>query len=161
VIQQAPSNANAITTKGMIYQSKGDNASAKESYDRALKVEPNSFVAANNLAYILAEEGKDLETALNHAQTARRLAPEAAASADTLGWVQHKMGRDVLAREQLQFAVSKDPNNPTMQYHLGMIYKETKQIREAQAALQKAVNSKEDFKEKPLAQAALKELTGK
>jgi len=161
VIQQAPRNANALTTKGMIFQMKNDNASAKDSYDRALKIEPNSFAAANNLAYILAEEGKDLEMALGYAQTARRLAPEAAASADTLGWVQHKMGRDVLARDQLQFAVSKAPNNPTMQYHLGMIYKETKQVREAQAAFQKAVNSKEDFKEKALAQAALKELAGK
>jgi Tfp pilus assembly protein PilF len=63
-----------------------------------------------------------------------------------------------LARDQLQFAVSKQPDNPVFQYHLAMIYKETKQINEAQSALKKAVGSPKDFKEKSLAQAALKDI---
>ena len=43
-------------------------------------------------------------------------------------------------------------------YHLAMIYKETKQINEAQSGLKKAVGSPKDFKEKSLAQASLKEI---
>jgi hypothetical protein len=39
-----------------------------------------------------------------------------------------------------------------------MIYKAMKQTREAADALRKASNSPKDFKEKPLAQAALKEV---
>ena len=38
--------------------------------------------------------------------------------------------------------------------------KETKQFKEAQSALKKAVASPQDFKEKSLAQAALKDLVG-
>ena len=95
---------------------------------------------------------------MGYAQTARRLNPDQPAAADTLGWLQYKLGRHVLARDQLQFASSKDPNNPTYQYHLGMIYKETKQIPLARAALQRAISSKEDFKDRSLAEAALKEL---
>lgn len=39
-----------------------------------------------------------------------------------------------------------------------MIYKETKQIAEAQAALRKAISSPKDAKEKALAQNALREI---
>jgi Tfp pilus assembly protein PilF len=68
------------------------------------------------------------------------------------------VGNYILAREQLQFAVGKQPDNAVFQYHLAMIYKGTKQLPEAQAALRKALNSPRDFKEKSLAQAALKEI---
>jgi cytochrome c-type biogenesis protein CcmH/NrfG len=65
----------------------------------------------------------------------------------------------VLARDQLQFAVSREPNNPTFLYHLGMIYKETKQVAQAQAALRKALGSNAAFKQRHLAEAELKELS--
>jgi Tfp pilus assembly protein PilF len=159
LLKRMPLNAKAYVMKGMIFQAKDDLNQAKESYDRALKIDPDQFAAANNLAYLLAEQGRDLEVALTWAQTARRLQPDSHVTADTLGWVQHKMGRDILARDQLQFAVSQQPDNPTYQYHLAMTYKETKQIPQAQAALKKAFGSKETFKEKSLAETALQELS--
>ena len=158
VTAKNPANAKAYATKGMIYESQGKMEDAKTNYRKALELDPNSDVAANNLSYMLAEEGKDLESALAWAQAAKRRNPENAAVADTLGWVYHKFGNNSLARDQLQFAVSKDATNPTFQYHLGMIYKAMKQTREAADALRKASNSPKDFKEKPLAQAALKEV---
>jgi Flp pilus assembly protein TadD len=161
VLKKNPSDAKAYTTKGTIAERKGDLSGAKEYYGQALKIDPNSSMAANNLAYILAEEGRDLEVALRWAQEARRMEPENANSADTLGWVHHKLGRNVLARDQLRFAVGKEPENPIFQYHLGMIYIESKQIREAEAALKKAVASSASFKEKDLAAAALKNLSVK
>ena len=159
LLKENPSNASAYTTKGMILMSKGNTDAAKENYTQALKINPNSPVAANNLANILADEGRDLENALKWAQTARRNSPDDPTMADTLGWIQHKLGRDVLARDQLQFAVSKQPANPLYQYHLAMIYKETKQIREAEAALKKALSSKTTFKEKSLAETELIEIS--
>jgi predicted Zn-dependent protease len=115
---------------------------------------------ANSLAYFLAEDGRDLETALKWAQTARRVNPENPNYADTLGWVQHKLGRNVLARDQLQFAVSKQPDQPLYQYHLAVVYKETGQPEQAKAALKKALSSGRNFSERTLAEAALKELGG-
>ena len=106
----------------------------------------------------MAEQGRDLDTALGWAQMARKKQPENPENADTLGWVQYKLGRYILARDQLQFAVSKEPDNPAFQYHLAMIYKETKQIGEAQAALRKAISSPKDSREKTLAQNALREI---
>ena len=159
LIKKNPANAGALGTKGLIYEQQGKTEEAKESYTQALKANPRLDGAANNLAYILAEEGRDLETALNLAQNARKAQPNNANIADTLGWIYYKLGNHILAREQVLFAVSKDPNNPVLQYHLGMIYKGTKQIKEAESALRKAANSSQDFKEKPLAQAALKEIS--
>jgi tetratricopeptide (TPR) repeat protein len=159
LIKKNPANGGAYTIKGIIYENQGKMADAKQSYTRALQIDANLDVAANNLAYLLAEEGRELETALTWAQSARRRQPEFPGIADTLGWVYYKLGNPTLARDQLQFAASKEPNNPVFQYHLGMIYIGNNQRREAADALRKAVNSPTDFKEKPLAQAALKDVT--
>jgi Flp pilus assembly protein TadD len=131
---------------------------AKQNYLLALKADPNNETAGNNLAFILAEQGQDLTTALGYAQIARRKQPDNPAIADTLGWVHYKMGNFLLARDQLQFAVGKDPARAQFQYHLGLIYKSNKQAVEARTALTKAVNSPDIFKEKTLAQASLNEL---
>jgi tetratricopeptide (TPR) repeat protein len=158
LIRMNPSNAGAYATKGLLYESQSKIENAKQNYEQALKVNPDLDFAANNLAYILVEEGRDLNAALGWAQIARKRSPENENAADTLGWVYYKLGNHVLARDQLQFALSKQPDNPVFQYHLAMIYKETKQINEAQSALKKAVGSPKDFKEKSLAQAALKDI---
>jgi len=153
-----PFYASAYGMKGFIYQVQGKLEEAKKNYVEALKIDPTNVDAANNYAVILAEQGQDLETALRWAQMARKTKPESPDNADTLGWVHYKLARYALARDQLQFAVSKQPDNPAFQYHLAMVYKETKQIVEAQNALRKAISSPGDYKEKGLAQTALKEM---
>ena len=159
ILTRNPANSAAYMVKGTLYENQGKLDQAKQSYIEALKNDPNQEIAANNYAYILAEEGRDLQTALGYAQTARKKQPENPNIADTLGWVYYKLGSFVLAREQAQFAVSKQPDNGAFLYHLAMIYRENKQLREAEAALRKAVAAPSDFKEKSLAQAALKEIS--
>jgi tetratricopeptide (TPR) repeat protein len=156
--KQDASKAAAYLAKGMVLQGQGKIEEAKENYAQALKADPSQPWAANNLAYVLAEEGKDLNSALGYAQSARKSQPDSPYIADTLGWVYYKMGNYVLARDQVRFAASKLPDNGDFQYHLGLIYKQTKQVSEAQAALKKAVNSYKDSKEKNLAEAALKDV---
>jgi tetratricopeptide (TPR) repeat protein len=159
VIEKNPASASSYTTRGMIYEGQGKLEDAKKDYRRALEIDPNSDIAGNNLAYMLAEEGKDLESALTWAQAAKRRNPDNPALADTLGWVYYKFGNLGLAREQLQLAVSKIPDNPTFQYHLGLIYKDLKQPKEAADALRKAVASTKEFKDRSRAEAALKEVS--
>jgi tetratricopeptide (TPR) repeat protein len=158
ILARDPKNASVYTAKGMVFESQGNVAEAKKNYNEALRIDPTAAVPANNLAWILAEEGRELNVAQNLAQTARQQDPENAAIADTLGWIYYKLGNHVLAREQLRFAISKEPANPQYQYHLGLVYKETKQLPEAKAALEKAVASKAEFKERSMAQATLKEI---
>lgn len=156
--KQRPDNASAYAVKARIREGQGKTEEAKQDYAQALKANPNYAAAANNMAYILAEEGRDLNIALGYAQSARKSEPDSPNVADTLGWIYYKMGNYVLAKEQVKFATAKQPDNAVYQYHLGMIYKQMKQIPEAQAALKKAVRNRGDFKEKGQAQSALKEI---
>jgi len=159
LIMKNPSNAGAYIVKGMIFEKQGKIEDARKNYVQALTVDSNNPIAGNNLAFLLAEQGQDLNNALSWAQMARKRQPDNPGIADTLGWVYFKLGSYLLARDQLQFAVGKQPDNLVFQYHLAMIYKGTRQIPEAQAALKKVASSANDFKEKSLAQEELKQLS--
>jgi tetratricopeptide (TPR) repeat protein len=159
LLKKNPYEAGAYGIKGYIYQVQGKQEEAIKNYKEALKLNPNLPSAANNLAYLMAEQGRDLEVALKWAQTARKLDPYNPDNADTLGWIYYKFGNYVLAQNQLVFAASRKSNDPVIQYHLGMAYWKTKKGDEAKNALRKSLSLKREFKEKPLAEAALQEIT--
>ena len=49
-------------------------------------------MAANNLAYLMLENGENVDVALTMAQTARRAMPDSPNSADTLAWAYYYKG---------------------------------------------------------------------
>ncbi|MBO0800109.1 MAG: tetratricopeptide repeat protein, partial [Blastocatellia bacterium] len=157
-IQQNPSNAGAISARGNLYLMQEKTEDAIKDFEKAVQLDPNQDVAANNLAYLLADQGRDLDNALKYAQGVRSRHSEDPSAADTLGWVYYKVGRLVLARDAAQFAVSKQPTNPVFQYHLGVIYKANNQRSEAEATLKKALALPKEFKERSQAEALLKDI---
>jgi len=157
-IQQNPSNSGAISARGNVYLMQGKTDDAIKDFQKAVQLDPNQDIAANNLAYLLADQGRDLDNALKYAQGVRSRHSEDPNAADTLGWVYYKVGRLILARDAVQFAVSKQPNNPLFEYHLGAIYKANNQRAEAEAALKKALASPQEFKERSQADALLKDI---
>ena len=152
-----PGLATAHGLKGYIHRVRGQFEEAEREYVRALDLDPQNVSLAHGLASLLAEEDDDLAVALRWARTARRLNPEDPNIADTLGWIYNKMGNYVLAEDQLLFATKREPNNPTIQYHLAVVYKHTDRIQESRNALKLALNSGTEFKERALAEAALGE----
>jgi Flp pilus assembly protein TadD len=76
---------------------------------------------ANNLAWLLLEQNTDVDKALELAQSAYKRLPEDPCVADTLGWAYYKKGRLEWAEIYLKEAVSKNPNNPLANFHLGML----------------------------------------
>jgi tetratricopeptide (TPR) repeat protein len=66
---------------------RGDAAAAVKAYESALQRGTLSRIAANNLAWLYAEQGRNLDRALELAQEARAGAPEDPAVLDTLGYV--------------------------------------------------------------------------
>jgi len=157
-IQQNPSNSAAISARGNLSLMQGKTDDAIKDFQKAVQLDPNQDVAANNLAYLLADQGRDLENALKYAQAVRGRHAEDPNAADTLGWVYYKVGRLLPARDAVQFAVSKQPNNPLFQYHLGAIYKANNQRSEAKTALKKALASTQEFKERSQAEALMKDI---
>ena len=112
---------------------------AKQRYEKALAANPQSAVAANNLAWIYAEEGGNLDVALNLAQTAKRAAPDNPNFIDTLGFVLLKKGLAPAAISEFQAAVNKSPKNATIQLHLAQAFAAAGQADDARVAAQKAL----------------------
>ena len=143
--------------KGSLQTSQGDSAGAEQSYRKALELNPQTDLASNNLAYMLAEEGRDLTTAMQMAEDLKRRHPEDPSIADTLGWIYFKLDRIPLAKEQAEFAVSKVPKNGGAQYHLGEIYRKNSEFTKAEIAFKKALSDPQ-FKQMDLAKTALKDV---
>ena len=70
-----PKLVGAHMVLGMVYERKKEYAQAKAKYEEALKLDPKFGPAANNLAWLLSEEGANLDQALAYAQTAREQQP--------------------------------------------------------------------------------------
>jgi tetratricopeptide (TPR) repeat protein len=77
----------ATLLAGVKAEQKHDLGAAVRNYEAAVHGGDNSGISANNLAWIYAHEGRELERALALAKQARELAPEDPAVLDTLGVV--------------------------------------------------------------------------
>ncbi|MDP9038257.1 MAG: tetratricopeptide repeat protein [Acidobacteriota bacterium] len=135
-----PGDNHAEEILGTLEESKGDVPKAKEYYKKALQVDANDPVAANNLAYIMVESGDNVDVALSLAQTARRGMPNSAQTADTLAWTYFKKGNYSEARDLLEDALKTAPNDPSMHFHLGMTYSMMNNKQDAMAHLKKAAS---------------------
>lgn len=133
-----PDDARATMLLGSLEQTKGDTSKAMDYYKRALQLDPSQAVAANNLAFLMVENGQNTDVALSYAQTARRILPNSPDTADTLAWVYYHKGTYSLARDLLEDAVKAEPNNADIHYHLGMTYTKLGNKSDAAAQLKKA-----------------------
>ncbi|MEO7271633.1 MAG: tetratricopeptide repeat protein, partial [Vicinamibacterales bacterium] len=88
--KKQPDNVSAHTMVAMLLQAENKPVEAKARYEKILQIDPRATMAANNLAYMNAEAGTDLDMALQLARTAVSTAPEEPDVNDTLGWVYYK-----------------------------------------------------------------------
>jgi tetratricopeptide (TPR) repeat protein len=121
-LQKDPNSLPALMGSGIIYDTQKKYDKAKEQYQKALKINPKFAPAANNLAYLYAEKGENIDEALNLAQSAKEQFPDDPHISDTLGWVYYKKNVFTLAITYLKEANEKIPDHSTMRYHLGMAY---------------------------------------
>ena len=120
-LELRPGSAQLITFVGNLYLEKNNLETARKYYARALEADPNFAVANANMAWIDAQEGKDLDVALGMAQKARSLMPEVATISDTLAWVMYKRGNYSGAIPLLRGMRSrKRLIPPSLHYHLGL-----------------------------------------
>jgi tetratricopeptide (TPR) repeat protein len=133
-----PNNVAVLSTLAVVLDGAGRKAEAGENYEAALRLDPNHAASLNNLAFLLAETGGDLDRALTLAQHARQLMPDQVEVSDTLGWVYLKKGMGEPAIEIFLDLVAKSPDRATYRYHLAMAYHlkgdQSAALREARAA---------------------------
>jgi Flp pilus assembly protein TadD len=135
----------AATMVGIILELQNKPAEARQQYERALAIDPQAAVAANNLAWAYADGGEQLDTALQLAQTAKAQLPDRHEVDDTLGWVYYKKQLPTLAIAEFKRTVQAQPDNPVYQYHLGLAYAQNGEKYEARQSLQRALKLKSDF----------------
>jgi tetratricopeptide (TPR) repeat protein len=124
MVDAAPANPSPHTLLGMAYEAQERYDDAIVEYERALELEPRFAPAANNLAWLYAERGGNIDVALGLAQTAMAQLPDDPGVGDTLGWLYYKKGAYLKAVALLRESTDKLPENAVVHYHLGMaLYK--------------------------------------
>jgi len=94
-----------------------------ESYQKALKIDPENSFVLNNYAYYLSLRNENLEKAEIMAAKAVKLDPTNPADMDTYGWVLYKLGRYDEAAVWVEKAIAATPSpDPDLLEHLGDIY---------------------------------------
>jgi len=153
-------DARTYVMLGSLEEKKGDWQKAEEAYQKALQVQPEYAVAANNLAYLMLEHGGNVDSALSLAQVARRGMPDSESSADTLAWAYYQKGTYRLAIDLLEEAVKKSPNDLTFQYHLGLAYLKARNAGLARNHLERALQINPKSPQADNIRKVLSELSG-
>lgn len=128
VIEKRPA-AQAYTMVGILEDARGNTSEAEKAYRKALEITPDTAIAANNLAWLIADNQGNLDEALQLATAAVSKHQSVAGYYDTLGWIYLKKGLASPAVEQLKKAVALEESstqktgaapNPGYRVRLGM-----------------------------------------
>ncbi len=127
------------TYLGDAYNRMKNNRLSDESFEKALKIEPENSYVLNNFAYFLSLRNESLEKAEMMAAKAVKLDPANPADMDTYGWVLYKLGRYDEAAQWVEKAVAATANaDSDLLEHLGDIYFKKGNLEKAMANWEKA-----------------------
>lgn len=146
-----------LLTQIWIVNQKAEQAEAL--LEKILKENPDYAPAKNDLAYLLADRGEDLDRALKLAEGARQQLANDPNSADTLGLVYLRKGLYPAAVQQFRTAIelAKGKNdNPIYHFHLGQALRENGDNQGAIGSFEKALGLSKDFPGADTAQRELK-----
>lgn len=153
-----PGSVGPATLAGLILQAQGREDEARRRFEAIVERDPRAAVASNNLAWMYATRGEQLDRALQLAQAAKAGLPDHPEVNDTLGFVYIKKQLPSLAIPPLRLAVEKGPANALFHYHLGLAYSQNGDKVAARQALEKALKLKADFEGADEARQVLKTL---
>lgn len=140
ITEKHPKSVPHLTALAVLLEMQNRKADARAAYERVLAADPRAAVASNNLAWMYAEDGDNLDVALQLAQAAKGQLPDNPSVNDTLGWIYHKKGLNALAVPPLLQSIDKDPGKPAYHYHLGVVYAANGEVEKARESLSRAVS---------------------
>ncbi len=130
---------------------------AEADFEKALELSPEQPFVLNYLGYSWAEQGRDLTKARQMIERALAERPNDGAIVDSLGWVLLKQGDVAGAIKNLEHAVELEPEDATINGHLGDAYAAAGRKLEAQYQWRLALSFKPEPDEVPKLQAKLRE----
>lgn len=93
---------------------RGDTLTGIDLYRQSLRLKPDNYLIANNLAYILALRNSDLPEARALIERCMRFDPEQYFWLDTYAWVLYKQGEYTKAAKQIDLAIEYMNNDPDL-----------------------------------------------
>jgi tetratricopeptide (TPR) repeat protein len=112
----------ATSILALCYDKQGFSDKSIQRYEEILDLDPDNALIMNNIAYMLAEQGKALPRARELAMKAVASDPANASYLDTLGWVLFRMGEYEKSREFLEKAAGIDSREAEIFDHLSQVY---------------------------------------
>jgi tetratricopeptide (TPR) repeat protein len=148
--QLAPSDARPVLDLALLYDRTGRSEQARKEYEIVIQLQPENATALNNLAYLEAEEGVDLDQALAHAQRAQQKLPGDLDVQDTLALVYIRKNLTSDGIRMLRDLVSQRPDSAPFHLHLALaLYQKGDRSwakRELETALRHQPSAKEQNK---------------
>jgi len=132
----------AQSTLSNIYVTKGDIRKGEEILETVYRDDPDDVSVNNDLGYLYADQGKNLEQAEGMIRKALAAEPENGAYLDSLGWVLFKREKYDEALPYLEKAVKNSPGagDETLWEHLGDVHDRLKQSSQALDAWKQALD---------------------
>jgi tetratricopeptide (TPR) repeat protein len=144
LIKQFASNDEVVklshSNLSIVYVNQGDYAKGEAELEVVFQKSPEDPGVNNDLGYLYAEQGKNLEKAESMIRKAVQEEPDRPAYLDSLGWVLFKRGKFKEALEPLQKAVDLQkleekkgaaPPDATIREHLGDVLLHLKDVERA------------------------------
>jgi tetratricopeptide (TPR) repeat protein len=138
-----------------VYSAAKRSADSEEQLQLILKIDPDNATVNNDLGYLWADQGRNLQAAEQMIRKAMELdrvqrrkivkvsvddEKDNAAYVDSLGWVLFRRGQLDEARKELERAVTLDEGgDPVIYDHLGDVYQRLKMRPEAMRCWQRAL----------------------
>jgi tetratricopeptide (TPR) repeat protein len=134
-----PRSTSFLFWLGAAYERLGRKQEAEEALGEVLEIDPDFAPALNYLGYMWAEQGENLERALELVQHAVNLDPDNGAYIDSLGWAHFQLGQYDEARGYLEKAVDLVGEDAVVLEHLGDLYLALSRREDARALYRRAL----------------------
>jgi tetratricopeptide (TPR) repeat protein len=135
-----PDTASLLWIKAGELEKAGDIDGAIAVYEALYAKDSSNAIIANNLASLITTHRDDPDSLARATAIVRRLkGTELPAFQDTYGWIAHRNGNYDEALTYLEPAAAGLPNDPVVQFHLGMTYLALGRVEDARRQLTRAL----------------------
>jgi tetratricopeptide (TPR) repeat protein len=115
---------------------------------RVVRLQPDNAAALNNLAFLIAEVGGDLNEAKELVERALRKNANDSSAQDTLGWIYLKKNMTDDALQIFTRLIKTNPDEPSFRYHLGAALLKKGEKEKARNELRAALDKKPQLAER-------------
>ena len=139
-------DAGVLVKLGLLNEHIGHTKAAENAYKQLVKKFPEFYVGYNQLAWLYAKDGTNLDEGIRLAQKANKLQQDNISINDTLGWLYYHKKDYKIARKYLEKANQlSGRQKPDVLYHLAVVQNAMGDKSVAKANLQQAFSLAQQF----------------